>query len=117
MLEITALAKENLREYMTEKNLTGPVRVTMQRGCGGASLGLALDDRKESDTVVNLDGLEMIMDTALLSECGKTTVDFKPPASSSCGCGGGGGFAITTEIPLPGGGGGCGGSCSSGSCG
>lgn len=114
MLEITKLAAEKLKEYLAQNQVSGPVRVAVHRGCGGASLGLALDDKKGSDTVVDLDGLEMIIDTTLLGECGKTTVDFKPP--SGCGCGEGG-FAITTAIPLPGGGGGCGSSCSSGSCG
>jgi len=114
MLEITKLATEKIKEYLEENKVSGPVRVAITRGCGGASLGLALDDRKESDTMVDLDGLELIMDTTLLGECGKTTVDFKPP--SGCGCGGGG-FAITSANPLPGGGGGCGSSCSSGSCG
>lgn len=113
MLEITKPAKEKLQEYLTENNLPGPVRVTLLRGCGGASLGLALDERKESDTAVDLDGVALIMNTTLLGECGRTMVDFKPP--SGCGCGEGG-FAITTETPLPGGGG-CGSSCSSGSCG
>jgi Fe-S cluster assembly iron-binding protein IscA len=114
MLEITKPATEKLQEYLTDNNLSGPVRVAMHRGCGGASLGLALDDKKASDTAVNLDGVELIFDTILLGECGRTIVDFKPP--SGCGCGEGG-FVITTEIPLPGGGGGCGSSCSSGSCG
>jgi iron-sulfur cluster assembly protein len=114
MLEITDLATEKLKEYLAEKNLTGPVRVTVMRGCGGPSLGLALDDRKDSDTVVDLADLQVIMDKTLFGECGRTRVDFKLPS----GCGyGGGGFVITSETPLPGGGGGCGGSCSSGGCG
>jgi hypothetical protein len=65
--------------------------------------------------VVEQDGLQLIMDRTLLQECGKTTIDFKPP--TGCGCSGGG-FTVTSEIPLPGSDGGCaGGSCSSGSCG
>ncbi len=113
MLEITEIATEKIKEHLAANSQTGPVRVAvMGGGCSGPSLGLALDEAKESDTVVELGGLQVIMDQTLLSECGKTKIDFKPP--SGCGCGGGG-FSVTSETPLPGSGGSCGGgSCSSG---
>ncbi len=114
MLQVTETATEKIKEYLSDNNQSGPVRVTVMSGCGGPSLGLALDDAKESDAVVELDGLKVIMDRTLLEECGQTKVDFQPP--SGCGCGGGG-FTVVSATPLPGSGGGCGGSCSSGSCG
>ena len=92
MLELTDLAKEKLQEYMSANNIDSPVRVAMMNNCGGPSLGLAIDDRKDGDTTLELAGLQLIMDTALLGECGKTKIDFKPP--SGCGCGGGRGAGI-----------------------
>lgn len=112
MIEITELAAKKLSAYLSENNIDSPVRVAVLNGCGGPSLGLAIDERKKGDTAVDLDGLQVIIDTTLLGECGRTRVDFKPPS----GCGGGG-FVITSETPLPGEGDNCGGSCSSSSCG
>jgi iron-sulfur cluster assembly protein len=100
MLEITDLATEKLKEYLTERKITGPVRVAVMQGCAGASLGLTLDEQRTDDTLVELDGLQVIMDSKLLRECGRTRVDFKTASGSGCGCGGGG-FIVASEIPLP----------------
>ncbi len=112
MLEITEPAAEKLAAYLAENNIDSPVRVAVLNGCGGPLLGLAIDERKKGDIAVDLDGLQLIIDTTLLDECGRTRVDFNPPA----GCRGGG-FVVTSETPLPGQGDSCGSSCASGSCG
>lgn len=118
MIEITALATEKISAYLATNNITSPVRIAAMSGCGGSSLGLALDERKDDDHALENENFTLIIDPKLSQACGKVKVDYiEPDASSGCGCGGGGGFALTSERPLPSSGVGCGGSCSSGSCG
>ncbi|MFH1020544.1 MAG: IscA/HesB family protein [Pseudomonadota bacterium] len=115
MITVSPLAAEKLSAYLSENNIESPVRITVMNGCGGPSLGLALDERKENDRVSEQDHFTLLIAGDLSDECGKVTVDFVEK-NSGCGCGGGGGFSLASEGPLPGAGdSGCGGSCSSGS--
>jgi iron-sulfur cluster assembly protein len=116
MLEITDLAVKNVKDYLSQNNITNSaVRVSMMSGgCSGPSLSLSLDDAKADDLAVDKDGVNFVMDKGLSATCGAVKVDFVE-SSGGCGCSGGG-FTITSENPLPGARkGGCGGSCSSGS--
>ncbi|MFZ5766221.1 MAG: IscA/HesB family protein [Thermodesulfobacteriota bacterium] len=119
MIEVTAVAERKLKQYLTDNNLDSAVRVIAMSGCGGPSLGLSLDEAKDSDAVVEKDSLRLLVSRELVDLCGRITVDYVEPTRSGCGCGSGGGsgFSISSERPLPGGGGSCAGSCSSGSCG
>jgi iron-sulfur cluster assembly protein len=74
-------------------------------------LGLALDEPKDNDEVVDQEGLKFLVEKGLLVTCGEILVDFMEAGPRS-------GFSITSKVPLASGGGGCSsGSCSSGSCG
>lgn len=114
MLEVTEMAGQKLKAYLEENKIDSAVRVAVMNGCGGPSLGLALDEAKATDATADQGGVQVIIDNDLLGQCGAVRVDFTE--GSGCGCKGGGGFAVTPTNPLPGGGG-CGGACSSGSCG
>jgi iron-sulfur cluster assembly protein len=117
MLEITDLAVTNVKDYLSQNNITNSaVRVSlMSGGCSGPSLSLSLDDAKDSDLSVAKDGISFVIDKGLSTTCGAVKVDFAE-STGGCGCSGGG-FTITCENPLPGARkGGCGGSCSSGCC-
>lgn len=117
MITVSPLAAEKLAAYLSENNIESAIRIAVMSGCGGPSLGLALDERKEGDQVNEQHDFTLLIAGDLADECGKVVVDFVEK-TSGCGCGGGGGFSLTSEKPLPGAGqGGCGGSCSSGSCG
>lgn len=117
MINVSPLATEKLAAYLSENKIESAVRIAVMNGCGGMSLGLALDDRKENDHALEAGGFTLLVAEDLSQECGKVTVDFVEQ-KSGCGCGGGGGFFISSENPLPDAAdGGCGGSCSSGSCG
>jgi len=73
-------------------------------------LGLALDEPKANDTVVEKDGIKFLLDKELGKNCGVIKVDFIEAGYRS-------GFAISSANPI-GGGSSCGSSCgSSGSCG
>ncbi len=111
MLEVTELAALKIQDYLKENNIDSPVRVALMQGCGGMSLGLALDDKKGNDEMVEHNGLQILIDNDLLAQCDDVKIDFIEPTESGCGCGGGGGFSVTSKNPIGGGG------CESSSCG
>ncbi len=111
MLKVTELAGQKLQEYLTQNNLDSAVRVALMNGCGGPSLGLALDEAQAGDVAAECGGVRVIIDNELLTQCGEVRVDY----AEGCGCRSG--FSVTSITPLPNTGGGCCGSCSSGSCG
>lgn len=113
MLELTEKAGQKLKEYLEQNKIDSAVRVALMSGCGGPSLGLALDVAKATDTAAEWNGVRVIIDNELLGQCSTVRVDF----SEGTGCGCSGGFSVTAGTPLPSTGGGCGGSCSSGQCG
>jgi len=114
MISVSPLATENLAAYLSENNIESAIRIAVMHGCSGSSLGLALDDSKEYDHVLETGEFTLVIAKELSQECGKVTVDFFEQ-KSGCGSGGGGGFSISSEKPLPDASGGCGVSCSSGS--
>jgi len=112
MIEVTATAITKFKEQLAKNNSDSAIRVFMQNGCSGVSLGLAMDEQKDSDQVFVQDGLTFLVDGGILAKTGAIKIDFTK-STSGCGCGGGG-FSVSSERKQ--GGGGCGDSCSSGSC-
>jgi HesB-like selenoprotein len=112
MLDVSELANEKLLEYMKANNISSSLRVAlMQGGCSGPSLGLALDEEKETDESFVKQDLTFLVEKSLLEQCGAISVDYVDAGSRS-------GFNISTTTPLPGAGNGCSsGSCGSGGCG
>ncbi|QQG64477.1 IscA/HesB family protein [Desulfobulbus oligotrophicus] len=105
MFEVTALAVNNLKAYLEQNNISSAIRIAlMQGGCSGPSLGLALDEPKDSDKVYEDDGLKFLVDNDLQEQCGAVKVDFIEAGYRS-------GFSITSANSLGGGG------CNTGSCG
>lgn len=113
MFTVTPDAASKIKDYLNSNKLEDPVRVVLQNGCGGMSLGLALDSTKDGDQVFREQDITFLVESGIMATTGAIKVDFVPP-SSDCGCSGGG-FTVTSEKPLAGGG--CGSSCASGSCG
>lgn len=106
MVEVTDLAVENLKAYMQENKIDSALRIAlMQGGWSGPSLGLALDEPKESDATYDHNGLKFLIDNNLLTTCGNVRVDFIDAGMRS-------GFSISSTNPVGGGS-----SCDSGSCG
>ncbi len=99
MINVTTLAQEQVRLYFEDKDIV-PIRIFLNSaGCGGPSLAMALDEKKETDAVFTFDDVEYIMDKNLLKKAGPVEVDFagtgfqlesslEPPAGCT-GCGGG----------------------------
>jgi Fe-S cluster assembly iron-binding protein IscA len=99
MINVTKPAQEQVRQYFEGKELA-PIRIFLNSaGCGGPSLAMALDEKKDTDAVFTFDDVEYIMDKDLLEKASPVDVDFegmgfrlessiKPPEGCS-GCGGG----------------------------
>ena len=102
MLTLTENAVRKIREFTakTPGSEGKAFRVLLKAGgCSGYSYGFILDDEKEGDTVVEADGVRVVVDpksAPFLFGCKVDYVDglsgtgFKvenPNAKASCGCG------------------------------
>ena len=99
MINVTKTAQEQVRLYFEGKEIS-PIRILLNGdGCGGPSLAMALDEKKESDAVFTFDDVEYIIDKALLEKSSPVDLDFsgtgfklestlEPPAGCK-GCGSG----------------------------
>ena len=100
MLAMTEAAKSRVLELITEETGTG-LRVFVQGGgCSGFEYGLAFDEEREGDEVLEEDGFRILVDERSRPFLDGVKVDFvetlagqgfqfeNPNASGSCGCGG-----------------------------
>ena len=102
MINLTAPAAEAVRELINKRELDGyALRVFISGGgCSGFQYGMALDDNiRESDYVVESDGIKVLVDEVSFDYLRGATVDYvedlmgggfkieNPNAVSSCGCG------------------------------
>lgn len=102
MFNVTEKAQEQVRVYFEGKQKM-PIRVFLhQGGCGGPQMAMALDDKKDSDTVFTFDDVDYIVETEFLQQAQPISVDFIES-----------GFKVTSSLEL---GGGCSSCGSSGSC-
>ncbi len=102
MINVSKPAQEQIRMYFEGKEIA-PIRIFLNSaGCGGPSLAMALDEKKETDAVFTFDDVEYIMDKDLLEKASPVDIDFA-----------GTGFRLESGLEL---GGGCTG-CSGGTCG
>lgn len=107
MLELTESARKELEAFFADKQKE-TIRIYMAGGCGGPRLGMALDEERDTDTVMEKDGFTFCMDKELLAQVKSVKIDLTYM-----------GFAIEPEVPLPAGdgcgcpscGSGCGGGC------
>lgn len=101
MINVTKSAQEQVRLYFEGKDVV-PIRIFLNPdGCGGPSLAMALDEKRETDAVFAFDGVEYLMDKDLLEKASPVDVDFE-----------GTGFRLVSSLAPPDGCKGCG----SGSC-
>ena len=130
-MEVTTLALEKLKETMEEQGEQGSLRViAMPAETGGVQYMLTMEKESQpDDTVLELDGLNFLMDSDSAPFLEEATIDYvenlggrvgfviNNPMFATGGCGGGGGCGCGG-----GGGGGCGGGgggcgCGGGGCG
>lgn len=98
MLNISKEAVQQLKEFKDRRAPLSFVRIGIVSGTTtGPSLGVIADEKTEKDTVCSFEGLEVIIDDALLQYCRNIAVDYVQQESAGCGSGG---FKITPEKSL-----------------
>ncbi len=101
-ITLTSSAAQAAKDLMEKRNLSGyALRVYISGGgCSGYQYGMALDDNiRELDTVVETDGVKLIIDEVSIEYLRGATIDYvdqhtgsgfkihNPNAAASCGCG------------------------------
>lgn len=101
MLIITETAAKQVKQMMTDEADAKYLRVGVQGGgCSGLSYGMGFDTEKDDDdTLLEVEGIEVIVDKESEAMLKGTTIDYKenmmgggftidnPNAVASCGCG------------------------------
>ena len=101
MIEVTEAAAQQIAEYFKGKEIA-PIRIFLNEGgWAGPSLAMALDEPKDSDNVIDVNGFQFIMDKEFFEKAKPVKVDFLgygfsisssiefgPSACSSCGTAG-----------------------------
>jgi len=78
MITVTEAALDEIRAYFNGKQIT-PIRVFLNNcGCGGPSLAMALDERKDSDHSETIGGFHFIVDKAFWDQVQPIDIDFGP---------------------------------------
>ena len=76
MVEVTASATKQISEYFKGKDIA-PIRIFLnESGWGGPSLGLALDEPKENDSVFDVEGFQYVVNNDLLEKAKPIKVDY-----------------------------------------
>lgn len=110
MLTVSEKASNMIKDFLEKQQGPSVVRIFLQPGCcGGATLGMALDEPGEDDATFIDQGITFAIDKALFESVKPIGIDFVDSP-------GGSGFMLASNLP---GGGGCssgGDGCSSGGC-
>lgn len=102
MLTVTDKASEVIKDFLKDKKTDASIRLFLNNGCSGPSLGMALDEtRNEADEVIQISGTTFVIEKDLLNQIKPINIDFITTSQ-------GAGFKLTSNLPE---GGGCG-SCS-----
>ncbi len=103
MLTVTDKALEIIKDFLKDKKADASIRVFLNNGCSGPSLGMALDEtRNETDEVIEASGTTFVIEKDLLNEVKPINIDFITTPQ-------GAGFKLTSNLPE-------GSGCSSCSC-
>jgi iron-sulfur cluster assembly protein len=101
VITISSVAAQKVREILEQENSESlALRVYVAGGgCSGLQYGMALDDPMEDDTLLNYDGIRVVVDAESLRFIEGAEIDYvdslmgagftvnNPNAVSSCGCG------------------------------
>ena len=102
MLTVTDKASEVIKNFLKDKKVDASIRVFLDMGCSGPSLGMALDEnRSDEDEVISVGSTTFIIEKDLLNKVKPINIDFITTPQ-------GAGFKLKSSLPE---GGGCG-SCS-----
>ncbi len=104
MLTVTDKASEVIKDFLKDKKADASIRVFLNTGCSGSSLGMALDEnRNDADEVISAGGTTFVIEKDLLTQVKPINIDFITTPQ-------GAGFILTSSLLQPNGD--CCGSCS-----
>lgn len=77
-INITEKAKEEMRKVLENKNSPNqPLRIYIAGvGWGGPSFGIALDEQKEEDQMVEVDDFKFVVEKDILSAYSNFNIDY-----------------------------------------
>lgn len=101
MFSVTETAQSQIADYFKDKEKQ-PIRIFLSQGCGGSQIGMALDDKKDTDMVYRVSDVEYLVDRELLKQAQPIVIDFLKN-----------GFSISSNLKLSSGCSSCG---TSGTC-
>ena len=101
MITLTENATRHIKTMVADQGVQGkPLRVYVETGgCSGMEYGMAFDDKKADDEVVQQDGVEVVIDPMSANFLKGSVIDYidslqgsgfqikNPNVESSCGCG------------------------------
>lgn len=101
IINMTPAAADKVRELLTQENdpSLGLRIFVAGGGCSGLQYGMTLDEQQEGDTVIALQGINVLVDEMSIGYITGSEVDYvdslmgagftvnNPNAVSSCGCG------------------------------
>ena len=103
MFEVTEKANEMIQEFFKDKEEVSCIRIFLsQGGWSGPALGMALDEPKDDDEVIDENGITYLINKQLYEQANPINVDFISTGMGS-------GFSISSKLSS---GDGCGSSCS-----
>jgi Fe-S cluster assembly iron-binding protein IscA len=83
LIKLDPLASEAIKSLLTERGIRTPIRIELQfTGCCDPSLGLLVDDARETDLVEEIDGLTFVIDRQAQELAGEISIAYKPDAQS-----------------------------------
>ncbi len=94
MIKVEQSASKAIQEFFAGKGTLRPVRIELQSsGCCDSTLGLKLDEVRESDLIEKIDGLTFVMSPDLNSLAGEVTISYVDEAGKK-------GFVIVSDNPI-----------------
>lgn len=77
MFTVTEAAQKEIARYFDNRT-PAPIRVFLNSGgCGGPQLAMAVDEKKDGDTVFTVAGHDYLVETEFLNRAQPLVVDFK----------------------------------------
>jgi len=78
-IKLDPAASEAIKSLLAERGMRTPIRIELQfTGCCDPSLGLLVDDARESDLVDEVDGLTFVIDPQAQELAGEVSIAYKP---------------------------------------
>ena len=96
MLNISKEAVQQLVEYRNRRGPEALVRIGILSGStSGPSLGVSIDEKNDDDQVFSFDGVEVVINSKLMSYCEEISVEYV--LQKGGGCASGGGFRLVPK--------------------